>query len=197
MSLRLISHSSFVLSLSKPFFEIPLYRYGCAGTCCREIVFEMNRRSSWLYRLRAHCTLSTCFLSFPYLPVDSFLLRPLFSSAPISRLSFIEPFCSRSYTSCSKYSPCVTSVICHLFLPLWRQAADSSSGAGLLMLFPSLRACTEGGTFIDNHMRWSKQGLLWGIDSGDHGHYSTSRVWCSRTQPDSSLSLVLGVLIFV
>jgi len=59
MSLRLISHSSFILSLSEPFFEILLYRYGHAGTWRREIVFEMNRRSSWLYRLRVHRTLST------------------------------------------------------------------------------------------------------------------------------------------
>ena len=29
------------------------------GTCCREIVFEMNRQSLWLDHLRARCTLST------------------------------------------------------------------------------------------------------------------------------------------
>ena len=56
---------------------------------------------------------------------------------------------------------------------------------------------TEGRTFIDNHMRWSEQGLLWGIDSGDYSHYSTFLVLCSRTQLDSSLSWVLRVLIFV
>jgi len=83
-------------------------------------------------------------------------------------------------------------MICHLFLPLWCQAADSLSGAGLLRLFPFSRARTEGGTFIDNHMRWSEQGLLWGIDNGDHGHYSASWAQCLRTRLDSSLSLVLG-----
>jgi len=50
---------SFVLSLSEPFLEVPLYRYGRAGTCHREIVFKMNRRSFWLYHLRARRTLST------------------------------------------------------------------------------------------------------------------------------------------
>jgi len=59
MSLCLISHFSFILSLSEPFFEVLLYCYGHVGTCRREIVFEMNRRSSWLYRLQAHRTLST------------------------------------------------------------------------------------------------------------------------------------------
>ena len=87
-------------------------------------------------------------------------------------------------------------MIRRLSLLLWCQAADSSSGVGLLRPFPSSRACTEGGTFIDNHMRWSEQGLLLGIDSGDHGHYFASRAQCSRTWPDSSLSLVLRALIF-
>jgi len=59
ISLRLIPHSLFVLSLSEPFFEVPLYRYGCVGTCRREIVFEMNHQFSWLYHPRACCTLST------------------------------------------------------------------------------------------------------------------------------------------
>ena len=59
MSLRPISHSSFVLSLSEPFFEVLLYRYDHAGTCCREIVFKINHQSSWLYRPRACRTLST------------------------------------------------------------------------------------------------------------------------------------------
>ena len=75
------------------------------------------------------------------------------------------------------------------------QAADSSLGVGLLRLFPSLRAHIGGGTFIDNHMRWCEQGLLWGIDSSGYGHYSTSWAWYSRTQLDSSLSWALGVLI--
>ena len=111
---------------------------------------------------------TTCFFSSLYLPGDSFLLRHLFSSIPILRLFFIEPSQICSYVSCSKYSPFVTSMIRHLSLPLWHQAADSSSGVGLLRLFPSSRVHTEGRTFIDNHMRWSEQGLLWGIDSGDH-----------------------------
>ena len=58
MSLRLILHSSFVLSLSEPFFEVPLYWYGCMGTCCREVMFEMNHRSSWSYHPRVYRTLS-------------------------------------------------------------------------------------------------------------------------------------------
>jgi len=120
------------------------------------------------------CLLTTCFLFSLCLSIGSFLLRHLFSSVPTLRLSFCEPSQTCSYVSCSKYSPFVTSMIHCLSLPLWHQAADSSSGVGLLRLFPSLRAHTEGGTFIDNHMRWSEQGLLWGIDSGDHGHYSAS-----------------------
>ena len=59
MSLHPIPHSSFVLSLSKPFLEVPLYRYGHTGTCRREIVFEMNRRFFWSYCSRARRTLST------------------------------------------------------------------------------------------------------------------------------------------
>ena len=59
ISLYPIPHSSFVLSLSKPFLEVPLYRYGHAGTCCREIVFEMNHWSLWLDRLQVRRTLST------------------------------------------------------------------------------------------------------------------------------------------
>jgi len=59
MSLCPIPHSLFVLSLSEPFFEVPLYRYGHAGTCRKEIVFEMNHWSSWSYRLQARRTLST------------------------------------------------------------------------------------------------------------------------------------------
>ena len=143
------------------------------------------------------CLLTVGFLFSLYLPGDSFFLSHLCSSIPIVRLSFTEPSRIRSYVPCSKYSPFVTSVIHRLSLPLWRQAADSSSGVGLLRPFPSSRARTEGGTFIDNHMRWSKQGLLWGIDSGDHSYYSAFWAQCSRTQPDSSLSLVLGVLIFI
>jgi len=59
ISLHPIPHSSFILSLSEPFLEVPLYRYGCVGTCCREIVFEMNRRSLWSDRPQARRTLST------------------------------------------------------------------------------------------------------------------------------------------
>jgi len=138
---------------------------------------------------------TTCFLSSLYLPRDSFFLSHLCPSVPILRLSFTEPSQIRSYVSCSKYSPFVTSMIRHLSLPLWYQTADSSLGVGLLRPFPSLRARTEGETFIDNHMRWSEQGLLWGIDSGDHSHYSASWVRCSRTRLDSSLSPLLRALI--
>ena len=143
------------------------------------------------------CLLTASFLSSLYLPIVSYLFRHLFSNVPTLRLYFCKPSQTHSHVSCSKYSPFVTSMICHLSLPLWHQAADSSSGVGLLRPFSSLRACTERGTFIDNHMRWSEQVLLWGIDSGDYGHYSASRARCSRTRPDSSLSLVLGALIFV
>ena len=143
------------------------------------------------------CLLTICCLSSLRLPIGSFLLRHLFSSIPTPRLSFCKPSRTCFYVSRSKYSPFVISVICCLSLPLWHQAADSSLGVGLLRPFPSSRVCTEEETFIDNHMRWSEQGLLWGIDSGDHGYYSASQARCSRTWPDSSLSLVLGVLIFV
>jgi len=141
--------------------------------------------------------LMTRFLSSLYLSIVSYLLRHFFSSVPTLRLYFCEPSRTCSYVSHSKYSPFVTSVIRRLSLPLWCQAADSSLGVGLLRPFPSLRAHTEGRTFINNHMRWSKQGLLWGIDSGDYSHYSASRARCSRTQLDSSLFWVLGALIFV
>ena len=33
-------------------------------------------------------------------------------------------------------------------------------------------------------MRWSEQRLLWGIDSGDHGHYSASWALCVTNQLD-------------
>ena len=88
MSLRPIPHSSFVLSLFEPFLEVPLYWYGHAGTCCREIVFKMNCQSFWLYRLRACHTLlifsqpaSSLFHTFPETP--SFLgISPLSSWFP-------------------------------------------------------------------------------------------------------------------
>ena len=100
MSLYPISHSSFVLSLSEPFFEIPLYRYGCAETCRREIVFKMNRRSSWFYCPRACCTLPTSsqpasspFHTFPETPsssgISSLLSRSL--GYPLSSLLVAAP----------------------------------------------------------------------------------------------------------
>ena len=141
--------------------------------------------------------LTTKFLSSLYLPIVSYLFRYLSSSVPISILYCHEPSRTRSHISHTKYSPFVTSVIRCLSLSLWCQAADSSLGVGLLRPFPFLRACTEEGTFINNYMKWSKQRLLWGIDSGDHGHYSASWAQCLRTQLDSSLSLVLRALIFV
>jgi len=201
MSLRPIPHSSFVLSLSEPFLEFPFYWYGRAETCCREIVFQNELLIPLIgpFMSTPYSSASSQHASFPslYLPWDFFFLSHLCSSAPTLRLSFTKPSQICSYVARSKYSPFVTSVICHLSLPLWRQAADSLSGAGLLRPFPSSRARTEGGTFIDNHMRWSEQGLLWKIDSGDYGHYSASQARCSRTRPDSSLSLILRVLIFV
>ena len=88
MSLRPIPHSSFVLSLSKPFFEVPLYWYGRAETCCREIAFEMNCQSSLSYCPRAHCTLSTFsqpasspLYTFPEIPF-SLGISPLASQSP-------------------------------------------------------------------------------------------------------------------
>jgi len=88
MSLHLILHSSFILSLSEPFFEVPLYRYGRAVTCCREIVFEMNHQSSWLYRPQARRTLSTSsqpasspLYTFPETPSSSGI-SPLASQSP-------------------------------------------------------------------------------------------------------------------
>ena len=137
------------------------------------------------------------FLSSLYLLIVSYLLRYLFSSVPTPILYFA-----------SSLKPTPMSLIlniafllypwsaAYLYL-LWCQAADSSSGVGLLRPFPSSRACTERRTFIDSHMRWSEQGLLWGIDSGDHSHYSTSWAQCLRAWLNSSLSRVLGVLIFV
>ena len=96
-----IPHSLFVLSLSEPFFEVPLYRHGCAGTWRREIVFEMNCRSSWSYRLRVHRTLSTSsqpasspLYTFPETPSSSGI-SPLASRSPgytLRALSNLLPF---------------------------------------------------------------------------------------------------------
>ena len=123
-------------------------------TICKRIVF--------------FSLLTAGFFSSLYLPIVSYLFRYLSSSIPILMLYCREPSWTRSYVSHSKYSPFVTSMIRCLSLPLWCQAVDSSLGVGLWRPFPSSRACTEGETFIDNHMRWSEQGLLWGIDSGDY-----------------------------
>jgi len=75
--LRPIPLSSFVLSLSGPFFEVPLYRHSRAVTWHREIMFKMNHRSSWSYRLRARRTLptssqTTLFLSHTLSETPSF-----------------------------------------------------------------------------------------------------------------------------
>ena len=132
------------------------------------------------------------FLSSLYFPLVSYLLRYLSSSTPTLLLYFVSPLKPTPISLILNIAPLtaqVTFMTCHLSLPLWHQAADSSLGVGLLRPFPSLRACTEGETFIDNYMRWSRQGLLWGIDSSDHGHYSASQALCLRTWPDSSFSL--------
>ena len=139
-------------------------------------------------------------LFFLYLPIVSYLLRHLFLSVPALLLYFASPLKPTPMSLVLNIAPLtaqVTSVIYHLSLPLWRQAIDSSLGVSLLRPLLFSRARIEGGTFIDNHMRWSEQGLLWGIDSGDHGYYSISWVWCLRTWLDSSLSQVLRTLIFV
>jgi len=86
--LCLILLSSFVLSLSEPFFEVPLYQHGCAGTWRREIVFEMNHRSSWSYCPRARCTLPTSSQTAPFL---SHTLSETPSSLGISSLSSQSP----------------------------------------------------------------------------------------------------------
>jgi len=86
--LRLIPLSSFVLSLSEPFFEVPLYRHGRVGTWRREIVFGMNHRFSWLYRLRARRTLPTSSQTAPFL---SHTLSETPSSSCISSLSSRSP----------------------------------------------------------------------------------------------------------
>ena len=80
--------SSFVLSLSEPFFKVPLYRHGRAGTWHREIVFEMNYQSSWSYRPRARRTLPTSSQTAPFL---SHTLSKTPSSSCISSLSSRSP----------------------------------------------------------------------------------------------------------
>jgi len=118
------------------------------------------------------------FLSSLYLSMVSYLLRHLSLSALALLLYFMSSLKSTPISLVLNIAPLtaqVTSVIHHLSLPLWHQATDSSLGVGLLRPFPFLRARTEGGTFIDNHMRWSEQGLLWGIDSSNYGHYSASQ----------------------
>ena len=83
--LHSIPHSLFVLSLSEPFLEVPLYRHGHMGTWRREIVFEMNRRSSWSYRPWARHTHSTSSQPVSS-PSHTFPETP--SSSGISSLSF-------------------------------------------------------------------------------------------------------------
>ena len=67
ISLHLIPLSSFVLSLSRPFFEVPLYWHSYAMTWRREITFEMNHQSSWLYCPRVRHTLPTSSQTAPFL----------------------------------------------------------------------------------------------------------------------------------
>jgi len=81
-----IPHSLFLPSLSEPSFEVPLYRCTRAGTWCREIVFEMNRRSSWSYHLRVRRTLPTSSQSASF-PAHTFSETP-FSSGISSLLSW-------------------------------------------------------------------------------------------------------------
>ena len=85
---RLIPHSLFLLSLSKPFFEVPLYWYARAGTWHREIMFEMNCWSSWSYRPRVHRTLPTSSQPASS-PTHTFPETP--SSSGISSLSSQSP----------------------------------------------------------------------------------------------------------
>jgi len=86
--LRPIPLSLFVLSLSEPFFEVLLYWHSCAGTWRREIMFEMNHRSSWLYYPRARRTLPTSSQPAPFL--SHTLSKTPFSSG-ISSLSSRSP----------------------------------------------------------------------------------------------------------
>jgi len=130
------------------------------------------------------------FLSSLYLPIVSYLLRHLSLSTPTLLLYFASPLKPTPISLALNIIPLtaqVTSVIHHLSLPLWCQAADSLLGVGFLRPFSFLRACIERETFIDNHMRWSEQELLWGIDSGDYSHYFAFQVLCLRTRLDSSL----------
>jgi len=148
----------------------------------------MNCQSLWLDCSQAHRILclspNLIFLfsipSHNLLPSQASLLEH-----PDSPTILCEPFRTHSHFSCSIYSSSDSpSYICDPLSILTFMISGcwlSSSGVSLLRLFPFLRACTERGTFIDNHMRWSEQGLLWGIDSGDYGHYFTSWALCSRT----------------
>jgi len=80
-----ITLSSFVLSLSGPFFEVPLYWHSHTVTWHREIMFEMNHWSSWSYRPQARCTLPTSSQTAPFL--SHTLSETLFSSGISSLLS--------------------------------------------------------------------------------------------------------------
>jgi len=165
--LLLLIHSPY----PSPFLRFPFIDMATQGPIVERLCSKWTANPSDQIACKCiilFCLLTTCFLSSLYLPGDSFLLR----------LSSTKPSQTYSYVSCSKYSSFVTSVICCLSLPLWHQATNSLLGVGLLKPFPSSRACTEGGTFIDNHMRWSEKELLWEIDSGNHGHYSASQVQC-------------------
>ena len=86
--LRPIPLFLFVLSLSKLFFEVLLYRYSRAGTWHREIMFKMNHRSSWSYRPRVRHTLPTSSQPTPFL---SHTLSETPSSSGISSLLSQSP----------------------------------------------------------------------------------------------------------
>ena len=186
-----------------PSLRLPFINMAAQGPVVERLCSEWTvHPSDWIVceRIVSFALFTARLLSSLYLPIVSYLLRHLSSSIPTLLLYFVSPLKPTPMSFVLNIAPLtaqVTSMIYRLSLSLWCQAADSSLGVGLLRPFPSLRAHTEGGTFIDNHMRWSKQGLLWGIDSGDHGHYSASQVQCSRTRLDSSLSWVPGALIFV
>ena len=87
ISLCLISHSSFALSLSDPFLEFPFYRYGHAGTCHRETMFKMNRQSLWSDHSWACHTL---------LPLHNLLPLLLYTSPETPSSSVISVLASRS-----------------------------------------------------------------------------------------------------
>jgi len=159
MSLYLILHSSFALSYPGPSLTLPFINMATWGPVIEKLHLEWTVDPfDWIVceHIIFFVFFTVWFLSFLYFPIVSYLLSHLFLSTPTFLLYFVSPLKPTPIFLILNIAPLtaqVTSVIHRLFLPLWCQAADPSSGVGLLGPFLSSRACIEERTFINNHMR--------------------------------------------